>query len=466
MTDLKQEAQAVAQMRDSESQKDNVFIEKKGTAGDQNDMYRMGKQQELRRNFRFMSIFSYSMVLMATWETVLTTLTIPLTNGGTGGAIVMFLVTAVCMGFVIVSMAEMASMAPTSGGQYHWVSEFAPKKYQKFLSYIVGWLCVLGWQTGIASIAYLAGGQIQGLVILNSGTYVPERWHGSLLVIAVATFAILFNTVLARKLPLIEGIVLALHIFGFFAVFITMWALGPRSPPKEVFGGFQNNAGWGSVGLSVLVGQLAPIFSLLGADAIMFNATQSVPGATALASITTMMAVFGCVNNVATCSRQLFAFARDQGVPFSGFLSRVRPGWDIPLNSVIVSFVIAITLSLINIGSSVAFNSIASLGTCALLSSYVISITCMFVKRWNAEHLLPCKFSLGRAGIWINGISVVYLCVALVFAFFPTFPRPTPDLMNWNILIYGVVVVFSVAYFYLKGRKVYVGPVEYVNKDI
>lgn len=38
------------------------------------------------------------------------TLIIPLTNGGTGGAIVMFLVTSVCMGFVIVSMAEMASM--------------------------------------------------------------------------------------------------------------------------------------------------------------------------------------------------------------------------------------------------------------------------------------------------------------------------------------------------------------------
>ena len=102
------------------------------------------------------------------------------------------------------------------------MSEFAPKKHQKFLSYIVGWLCVLGWQTGIASIAYLAGGQIQGLVILNNGSYVPERWHGTLLVIAVATFAILFNTVLARKLPLVEGIVLVLHIFGFLAVFITM----------------------------------------------------------------------------------------------------------------------------------------------------------------------------------------------------------------------------------------------------
>ena len=28
--------------------------------------------------------------------------------------------------------------APTSGGQYHWVSEFAPREYQKFLSYITG----------------------------------------------------------------------------------------------------------------------------------------------------------------------------------------------------------------------------------------------------------------------------------------------------------------------------------------
>jgi amino acid transporter len=38
------------------------------------------------------------------------TFAIPLTNGGTGGAIFVFLGTAVGMGFVITSMAEMASM--------------------------------------------------------------------------------------------------------------------------------------------------------------------------------------------------------------------------------------------------------------------------------------------------------------------------------------------------------------------
>ena len=323
---------------------------------------------------------------------------------------------------------------------------------------------------------------------------------------------------------MIEGIVLVLHIFGFFAIFITIWVLGPRSKSTDVFGSFQDNAGWGSIGLSCLVGQLAPIFSLLGSDAathmseelrdasytlpramiwtavvnstlgflmlitfcfclgdvegvimtatgqphiqVMYNATQSKTGTTVLASITVVMAIFGCVNNVATCSRQLFAFARDHGVPFGDFLSRVQPGWDIPLNSVIVSFGVAIFLSMINIGSTVAFNSIASLGTCALLSSYIISISCIFLKRWRKEPLLPSKFTLGNGGIWINGIAIVYLSIAFLFSFFPAFPRPTPDLMNSNILIYGVVVIFSLIYFVLQGRKVYVGPVEYINRSV
>lgn len=89
----------------------------------------------------------------------------------------------------------------------------------------------------------------------------------------------------------------------------------------------------------------------------------------------------------------------------------------------------------------------------------------MFIKRWRNEPLLPSRFNLGRWGIWINGISVTYLCMALLFAFFPSYPHPTADLMNWNILIYGLVVIFSLVYFLAKGRKVYEGPVEYINRD-
>jgi choline transport protein len=49
-----------------------MYSEKKGTQSDQCDMYRMGKVQQLRRNFRFFTIFGFLMVLMATWEGQLT----------------------------------------------------------------------------------------------------------------------------------------------------------------------------------------------------------------------------------------------------------------------------------------------------------------------------------------------------------------------------------------------------------
>jgi len=116
---------------------------KKGTVTDQKNMWRMGKIQLLRRNFHFVSMFAFSTVLMASWEVALGIATIGLLDGGTAGLIWMFFVS--WWGFMAVntSMAEIASMAPTSGGQYHWVSEFAPARYQKFLSYPIGWLCML-----------------------------------------------------------------------------------------------------------------------------------------------------------------------------------------------------------------------------------------------------------------------------------------------------------------------------------
>ena len=43
----------------------------------------------------------------------------------TKGTVWVYVATWFCSIAVVASMAEMASMAPSSGGQYHWVSEFA-----------------------------------------------------------------------------------------------------------------------------------------------------------------------------------------------------------------------------------------------------------------------------------------------------------------------------------------------------
>ncbi|KAK0666599.1 putative amino-acid permease [Cercophora samala] len=495
-----------------------------GTPLDKADMYRMGKTPQLHRNFRFLSIFGFTMVLMQTWETELTVSIFGLVNGGTGGLIWMYLGTYFGLFCAILSMAEMASMAPTTGGQYHWVSEFAPQSSQRFLSFIVGWLSVLGWQVGNAAIAFLMAQQIQGLVILNHPSYVPERWHLTLLAIAIMTVCMVLNTLLYRALPLLETLALLLHTTGFLAVLIPLWTMGPKlQSAHDVFFTFTDGGGWGNAGLSCLVGILTPIFSLLGPDSathmaeelrdaskslpramiatallngamgfvmlvtfcmvlgdldsvlrtpttqphiqVFYNAVGSYGGATVMTCVMVVMSSCGVVNNIATSSRQLWAFARDRGVPFSGWFATVHPRWGLPLNALGASYVFAVLLSLINIGSTVAFNILTSLGVGALISSYAISVGCMALKRIRNEPLLRRSFDLGRMGLAINLFSVLFLLFTLIMTFFPPVPKPTPEMMNWNILVYGTVVFFSVGYYIVRGRFRYAGPVEYVRKS-
>lgn len=130
----------------------------------------------------------------------------------------------------------------------------------------MGWLCVLGWQTSCASTAYVAGTQIQGLIVLNNPDYVPQKWHGTLLTMAVAAFSVTFNTVLARKLPMIEGVILIVHICAFIGIVVSLWVLAPIGDASEVFTVF-TDGGWDSIGGSALVGITSGILPLLGADA-------------------------------------------------------------------------------------------------------------------------------------------------------------------------------------------------------
>lgn len=60
---------------------------------------------------------------------------------------------------------------------------------------------------------------------------------------------------------------------------------------------------------------------------VFYNVTNSLGGASAMTAILITLTVCGCISNVATASRQLFAFARDGGLPFSPFLAQVSPSF-------------------------------------------------------------------------------------------------------------------------------------------
>ena len=194
---------AIAEDQSYEAQdgaKSRVSAKYLGTEGDKAQMRILGRTQETRRVFTFITILGFGSTLIVTWEVLLTNISLILINGGTAGMFWGFLFALTGWILVYLSLSEMASMAPTSSGQYHWVSEFAPPNVQKFLSYIVGWLTFTGWQSAITAIGSIVAGTIQGLIALKNPDYVWERWHTTLLTIAVVAFCVFINIFVARQI--------------------------------------------------------------------------------------------------------------------------------------------------------------------------------------------------------------------------------------------------------------------------
>jgi amino acid transporter len=133
--------------------------------------------------------------------------------------------------------------------------------------------------------------------------------------------------------------------------------------------------------------------------------------------------------------------------------------------AVIFTVGFSVLFSLINIGSTVAFNQILSLGVAALLSSYLVSISCVALRRVRKQPLLDRAFNLGSLGLPINLASIAFLLLAFVMSFFPGMAHPTPQTMNWSCLAYGGVLIIGGGYYVFWARHQYVGPVEYVRKS-
>jgi hypothetical protein len=106
---------------------------------------------------------------------------------------------------------------------------------------------------------------MQALFVLNIDTYVYHQWHGSLLTLALMMLCILFNTFLARNLPLVEGIFVMLHIVGIL-IFIPLWVLAPRREGGSPLVDFYNGNGWATDGLATMIGTTGPAAVLIGFD--------------------------------------------------------------------------------------------------------------------------------------------------------------------------------------------------------
>lgn len=486
-------------------------------------MEKWGKRQQLKRNFTLLSIIGLTTTLMITWEGLVNAFQAGLENGGPAGLIYGFLLTWAGVFSQAFVMAEMGAMIPLAGGQYNWVSVLAPDAYSKYLSYLTGWTSVIGWQATTCTTLYLASTMIQGLLIQNHSSYKPHPWHGCLIGYAVLAFSLFINTYLATLLPKIESAVLLLHVFGFFFVLIPLVYFGPHGDPSTVFTRFLNEGHWPTQGVSFFIGLTTSMIAFVGLDAaahmaeeiedaaiviprsmiasvaingilgfsiiiavlfclgdqeaalktptnypfieIFTQAVQSKAGGSAMTAVIIWAMIFANVGLLATSSRMLWAFAREKGLPGHKYLARVDQKTRLPIWATGASVVINLLLSLIEIGSTVAFNAFLSLAIAGFYSSFLISASVMLLYRLRTpQSMIPWgPFRMGRAGTPMTLFSIAYSAQGMFFSFWPPDSKVTPVSMNWSVVVYVGVIGISLIFWLTHGRKVYKGPLVELN---
>jgi choline transport protein len=199
---------------------------------------------------------------------------------------------------------------------------------------------------------------------------------------------------------------------------------------------------------------------------LFLNVTGSAAGASILALCITLIAVAANAAGLTSTSRTAWAFARDDGLPASGFLSAVNPTVKVPVRMILVVSFLQMLLGLIYLGSSTAFNAVLSMAILGMYASYFSPIFFMLIygRRSSAQvvrGLGAGMFNLGsRWGPVINVIALSWLILAMVFSTFPTVEPVTPDNMNYCIVVtMGWMFIGGVYYYLLGGKRRFAGPV-------
>ena len=96
-------------------------------------------------------------------------------------------------------------------------------------------MSVLAWQAGAASGSFLTGTIIQGLISIRNPDYDPENWQGTLFVFAMILVIYIFNVYASNLMPILNNLLMILHILSWAVIVIVLWAMAPHQSAKTVF---------------------------------------------------------------------------------------------------------------------------------------------------------------------------------------------------------------------------------------
>lgn len=479
----------------------------------------LGYKAELKRNFSVLEVFGIAFSIMSLLPSIATTLSFSLPAGPVGMTWG-WIIPSICILTVGLSMAEMGSAMPTSGGLYWWTFKFSPKAVRKPLSFLAGYANTLGLIGGLCSIDYgFAAMMLSVAGIGSNGSYTPTKYHTYGVFVACVISHGIVGSLATNVMSKLQSFCIATNMI---VIIVTCIAL-PIGKGTEnlnsgtfVFGSLENHTSWPK-GWTFVLSWLSTIWTIGAFDSCVHmaeeasNASVAVPfgiigsismcgflGFIILSIIAacmsqdipatlnsatgqpmaqiyldvlgkhwamgmmTMLFVVQWFMGLSICvagSRQSWAFSRDGALPFSSILKVVNAKLGVPIRALWFMCIVAMIIGLLCLVDTAATNAIFSLCVASNALAWFLPI---FARAFfNIDTFKPGPFYMGEKVSRCIGIfaSCYLIFVICVLSMFPTSgPNPSADEMNYTCVINGFVWAGCMAYYCIDARRWFEGP--------
>ncbi|KAJ1382937.1 Amino acid/polyamine transporter I [Sesbania bispinosa] len=466
----------------------------------------LGYKQELKRDLSVLSNFAFSFSIISVLTGVTTLYNTGLNYGGTVSLVYGWFVASAFTMTVALSMAEICSSYPTSGGLYYWSAKLAGPTWAPFASWITGWFNIVGQWAVTTSVDFSLAQLIQVIILLSTGGKNGGGYEGSKYVVIAFHGGILLLHGIINSLPIsllsfLGQLAAIWNVLGVFVLMIVIPSVSTeRASAKFVFTHFnaENGDGINSRPYIFLLGLLMSQYTLTGYDASAHmteetkdadrNGPKGIISAVGISIIVgwaeifylafkrrygtgvggiiclgiVAVAIFFCgMSSVTSNSRMAYAFSRDGAMPLSSLWHKVNKQ-EVPIYAVWLSVIVSFCMALTSLGSIVAFEAMVSIATIGLYIAYALPI--FFRVTLARKHFVPGPFNLGGYGVIVGWVAVIWVvAISILFSLPVSYPI-TIETLNYTPIAVGCLLILVVSYWIIAGRLWFKGPITNIQK--
>jgi urea carboxylase system permease len=497
-----------------------------GGERDSADLAQFGYRQELKRSLGIFSSFAVAFSYISPSTGIFTLFSLGLITIG-GAFIWTWPVVALGQFIIAMNFAEVSSHYPIAGSVFQWTKYLAGRSYAWFAGWIYLFAGILTVTAVVATLPLALVPALEGLGWKSLQLTLHTELVFALITLAVITVLNIYGV---RLVALINNTGVVFEILGMFvfalilmafhnhqgfhvvnntagmhitfltgnnsfviAMFMSLFVIygfdtastlaeetrdPRRNAPKAVL---YSIVGAFIIGGVFLLGTLMAIPNMKKAVAGGFGPAQiieanfSTPFATLYLFVVSAAIFVCCLSIMAATIRLCFGMSRDNQLPFSKPLSRVAPKLHTPVWACIAVAV----LSAIPFIQFSGAGTIAIAATAMIYFSYFLGNIAILRARLNGWPKTQAPFKLGRWGLLINSLGLLYGGLMLVnFAWPRAQSNPQPNqtvvggaqLLNFHIgflnkipilwTVFVVIALIGGIYYAAAGRRKEFAPVQ------